>query len=116
MDRHPSGRRLGEGGGPRASGEALEVAEDEGEEEMSEGMDGAKPEKPGMAPVKYKGYEIFVSATLEGSASYGEFQIWKGDEKVNAGKVSFSNRHDDSAHDATERAAREWIDTQVAAD
>ena len=114
MDRRPSDRQLGEGGGPRASGEALEVEEEKGEEKMSEGEGGDAPieSDPGNWE-EYKGYEYAWFAGVDGS--------WicrvRKDKKMvyrNEGKVSSGNM--DESTFAAMRAATDWIDTQEAAD
>ncbi len=80
---------------------------------MCEGESGAKPEKPGGPPIKYKGYEIFTRDVVAGSVGHGKYEIWKGDEFIQAGKVGASPGRLDYATAAGERAAREWIDTQA---
>ncbi len=82
---------------------------------MSEGEGWAKPKKPGMAAIKYKGSEIFIWGYVEGSGAHGEFAIWEGDEFIQAGKVGAPPGRLDYATASGERAAREWIDTQEAA-
>ena len=81
---------------------------------MSEGESGAKPEKPGGPPIKYKGYEIFTRDVVAGSVGHGKYEIWKGDEFIHAGELDVpTGRFNHIAMDAAERAAREWIDAQT---
>ena len=69
-------------------------------------------EKPNQM-FRYKDFEYYKTGTVEGSKSFGKFEIWKDDEKVHEGIVNESSGRLDYAMDAAERAAEEWIDTQA---
>ncbi len=62
--------------------------------------------------IKYRGFEYTQNGIAEASVFYGEFQIWKDDEKVHEGKVDEPSDRLDYAMDAAERAAIEWINSQ----
>jgi hypothetical protein len=75
--------------------------------------EGEGKEKPGTAPKKYIGYEIFTTGDQSGGPTHCEFEIWKWDKCVHAGKVDVpSSEYDDRAHGLAERAARAWIDAR----
>ena len=74
--------------------------------------EGENREKPGMTPVRYKGYEIFLLGVGEGTTSHGTYEIWKGDDFICAGKADEPSGRVDYATNSAERAATEWIDAQ----
>ena len=69
-------------------------------------------ERPGTEPIRYKGFEIYLTGIAEGETAYGEFEIWKGSEKLHQGRVDEPSGRMDRAMIAAEDAAKRWIDAQ----
>ena len=63
-----------------------------------------------------KGFEYYTNGAVKGSEVFGEFEIWKDDEKVHEGRVNESSGRMDRAIDAADLAALKWIDSQVGSD
>ena len=61
---------------------------------------------------KYKGFEYTQNGVVVGSVFYGEFEIWKDDEKVHEGRVDESSDSLANAMDDAERGAIAWIHNQ----
>ena len=70
------------------------------------------PEKPGTQPIRYKGFEIYRVGAVEGDTAYGEFEVWKGDEKLHEGRVDEPSGRMDKAPYAAVEAAKKWIDAK----
>ena len=53
-------------------------------------------EKP-YPMIRRKGFEYYTNGAVEGSEVFGEFEIWKDDDKVHEGRVNESSGRMDRA-------------------